>query len=70
MPLREFQCKNCGEQFEELVRSDTKVTCPKCKSEEVHGLLSVFGFRSSGPSGGSTSGGCGSCAGGHCSTCH
>ncbi|NMB11446.1 MAG: zinc ribbon domain-containing protein [Firmicutes bacterium] len=69
MPLREFRCEQCGEKFEELVRNGTKVSCPKCSSEEVRCLISSFGFKSSGQSSGA-SGGCASCSGGHCSTCH
>lgn len=68
MPLREFRCKQCGKKFEELVRNGTKVACPKCKSEELESLISSFGFKSSGRS--SAVGGCTSCSGGHCGTCH
>jgi putative FmdB family regulatory protein len=42
MRLYEFQCKHCGHEFEDLVRSDQEVvTCPKCKSTEVIRLLSA-----------------------------
>ncbi|NLK08444.1 MAG: zinc ribbon domain-containing protein [Firmicutes bacterium] len=69
MPLREFQCKDCGENFEELVRNGTKVQCPKCKSQSLETLISAFGFK--GPSRSSASqGACASCSGSHCSTCH
>ncbi|NMB25807.1 MAG: hypothetical protein GX986_09790 [Firmicutes bacterium] len=69
MPLREFQCINCGEKFEELVRNGTKVVCPKCNSQELESLISSFGFKGSTKSS-AMQGGCGTCAGGHCSTCH
>lgn len=69
MPLREFRCKKCGEKFEELVRSGTRIACPKCSSEETECLISSFGFKGSGESS-AGQGGCGTCAGGHCSTCH
>ena len=37
MPLYEFSCAKCGEQFEELVMSSkpeaiAKVVCPECGS--------------------------------------
>jgi len=69
MPLFEFSCKNCGGKFEELVKSQTQVTCPKCGSSEVTRLVSGFGFRSSG-SASAASGGCAGCAGGSCASCH
>lgn len=43
MPLFEYQCAECGHKFEELVpNSETKVSCPRCKSAETRKLLSVF----------------------------
>ncbi len=42
MPLYEYKCKKCGNSFEELVFGEEKVKCPKCGSEEVEKLLSVF----------------------------
>ncbi|NLJ60752.1 MAG: zinc ribbon domain-containing protein [Firmicutes bacterium] len=74
MPIFEFKCRECGTKFEELLRScdDSNVTCPNCKSNEVKRLISTFAY--SGGSGFKTgvagSGGCGTCSGGSCSTCH
>lgn len=43
MPLFEYKCAECDNLFEELVTSgEVKVYCPKCKSEKVSRLLSVF----------------------------
>ncbi len=45
MPIFEFVCESCGEEFEELVRSfsDTsQVSCPQCNSEQVKKKISVF----------------------------
>ncbi|MGH7562792.1 MAG: zinc ribbon domain-containing protein [Gemmatimonadales bacterium] len=28
MPIYDFACADCGAEFEELVRSDTRVRCP------------------------------------------
>jgi putative FmdB family regulatory protein len=43
MPLFEYQCQACDHAFEELVASsDTPVVCPKCGSDQIRKLLSVF----------------------------
>ena len=53
MPLYEYQCARCGNEFEMLVpmsAADTQIECPTCGSEETRKLLSTFAVR-----GGSTS---------------
>jgi putative FmdB family regulatory protein len=74
MPMFEFRCQACGEEFEELLRSpEDEVACPECDSSEVQRKMSVFGFksgstsRSSAPASGGHS--CSSCAGGSCGSC-
>jgi putative FmdB family regulatory protein len=44
MPIYEFKCERCGEEFERVVfASDSDpVNCPKCDSGETRKLLSVF----------------------------
>jgi len=42
MPLYEYRCRACGDDFELLVRSDTRVACPQCGSARVDKKLSVF----------------------------
>ena len=44
MPIYEFKCDGCGEEFERVVfASDTDpVPCPKCESVETRRMLSVF----------------------------
>lgn len=46
MPIYEYQCVDCGEEFERLVRSmfskDT-ITCPTCGSDHVAKALSLIG---------------------------
>jgi len=36
MPIYEYRCDLCGEEFEELVfGSSPEVNCPKCKKAKV-----------------------------------
>ncbi len=47
MPLYEFHCAKCGEEFEELVMSSrpetlAQVTCPECGSHKVSKKVSTF----------------------------
>lgn len=43
MPIFEYKCNECNNQFEELVaNSEQKIICPECESENVNKLLSVF----------------------------
>lgn len=43
MPIFEYQCRHCGQQFEFLVRAGaaSEPTCPKCQSTELERLLSI-----------------------------
>lgn len=75
MPIYEYRCIKCNNEFECLVfASDDSISCPDCKDEKVERLMSACNFKSSGSfpsstgSAGSTA--CGSCASKNCSTCH
>ncbi|MCL4504971.1 MAG: zinc ribbon domain-containing protein [Chloroflexi bacterium] len=54
MPIFEYDCPDCGEPFEKLVRlhngSADKVACPSCGSTKVKRKLSTFSAKSSGGS--------------------
>ncbi|MBN1309913.1 MAG: zinc ribbon domain-containing protein [Anaerolineae bacterium] len=55
MPIYEYQCPECGEEFEKLVRSMSaadEVSCPACKSNKVKRKMSLVASK-----------------GGDCSTC-
>jgi putative FmdB family regulatory protein len=42
VPIYEFECEECGNRFEELVRSEAaKVACPSCGSNRARRLLST-----------------------------
>ena len=67
MPIYEFHCSGCGENFEELVMSQAAtINCPKCQGSEIKKLMFKAGdnFVSS-----SASSGCGSCSTHNCGTC-
>ena len=46
MPIYEYTCESCSEQFEKLVRSmsaaDEKIACPKCGKTKTSRSFSVF----------------------------
>lgn len=72
MPMFEFICKKCGEEFEELLFSrDEDVECPGCGSSEVGKKVSVVAFKSSGRFVSSASSSCAGCSPGPggCSGC-
>jgi len=48
MPLYEYSCKACGNDFELLVRHDTAAVCPACESADIEKLLSLPAVKSSG----------------------
>jgi putative FmdB family regulatory protein len=71
MPIYEYHCKNCDQDFEYLVFGSEKPDCPSCKSKKVSKLMSRCGFISKG-SGGETvssSAGASSCSGCAASSC-
>ena len=71
MPIYEFHCHKCDQDFETLVmRSDDIICCPKCDSKKVRRLMSGFAHKSGDGKMTSSHGGCASCAGGSCATCH
>ncbi len=63
MPIFEYQCSDCGNHFEQLVRSSTVPECPKCASHKLDKQLSVFAAASSESAGAApmAMGPCGSC---------
>ncbi|HET6451162.1 MAG TPA: FmdB family zinc ribbon protein [Spirochaetia bacterium] len=42
MPIFEYECASCHTSFDLLVRSDTRVACPRCESQKVVKKLSLF----------------------------
>lgn len=82
MPIFEYTCEKCGNEFEELVFDrDELPPCPKCHSVQTSKLMSACRSKvgSGAPGGESESGGasapgtssspCAGCSGGDCSSC-
>lgn len=73
MPIYEYKCGSCGNDFEKIVRAgmqDSEISCPKCNKNESKRKLSRFSFGTRSASGDfksssscSCGGNCGSCSG-------
>ena len=48
MPIYEYQCRNCGHEFELIVLRSTVIACPSCNGRDVEQLLSGFAVSSDG----------------------
>jgi len=59
MPIYEYTCKECGEDFEQLVRGDERPKCPGCGKSQLSKRWSV-------PAAHSESSSDGGCAMGEC----
>jgi putative FmdB family regulatory protein len=46
MPIFEYACRSCGEQFEMLVRAGTQPACPKCAGTDLEKRLSLPAIKS------------------------
>ncbi|MBL6975410.1 MAG: zinc ribbon domain-containing protein [Deltaproteobacteria bacterium] len=71
MPLYEFRCANCGDDFEELVPMGTSsIPCPACGGGKVSRKVSACGFSvSGGTTSASSSSDCSGCLSSACSGC-
>lgn len=46
MPIYEYKCQNCYTDFETIVnKSEPKISCPNCESEDVVKVISFTHFR-------------------------
>jgi putative FmdB family regulatory protein len=65
VPIYEYACRSCEQEFEELSRSMDKpepVQCPACGGAKVERRFSVFAARQSAePTPAARAGGCGRC---------
>ncbi len=70
MPLYEYVCRNCGAEFELLIRGGEQPACPTCQNADVQKQFSVTAPPTAArqPLPIASGGGCGrpQCAGGRC----
>lgn len=75
MPIYEYHCKGCGQDFEYLVLGGSEPDqCPACKADTVCRLMSTCGFVSKGNGGqtvstSASSSSCTGCSASSCSSC-
>ena len=48
MPIFDYHCRKCGEQFEMLVLKGMVAECPACHGQELEQLISGFAVSSEG----------------------
>lgn len=49
MPIYEYQCHQCGNEFELLIlKTSPEPACPSCQSKDIEQLLSGFAVSSEG----------------------
>ena len=41
IPIYEYSCQDCGNDFEALVRGSDRATCPECESENLERIFSL-----------------------------
>lgn len=61
MPIYEYSCRQCGHEFELLVRASTIPDCPSCHSTALEKRLSVFATAGARAEAAPAAGPCGTC---------
>lgn len=74
MPIYEYHCDQCKEDFECLIIGSDEPECPACKGKNVAKMMSACGFVSKGGGGETVSSSagassCSGCAATSCSSC-
>ena len=72
MPIYEYHCRKCEDNFEKLVFGSDEVVCPKCGGH-VERLMSACCFKSAAGdfrTSGTGKSGCSTCSATSCATCH
>jgi putative FmdB family regulatory protein len=59
VPIYEYACRACGNQFEALVRGAEQPSCSQCASTDLEKKLSVFSAQSTGEAETAVCGTCG-----------
>ena len=69
MPIFEYRCETCENQFEKLVRrADDHVECPSCGKQKLEVKYSTFAARANGTSAPAAQSMGGGCPAGMCQT--
>jgi putative FmdB family regulatory protein len=61
MPIFEYVCRDCHQEFEAIVTAGRPAACPACASDDLEKQLSVFAVSTKGESAAPSMGACGSC---------
>lgn len=69
MPIFEYACADCAENFEKLIFGSQVVLCPNCSSGNIKKKMSSFGMSGGERTTAGASSGCTSCSKGSCSSC-
>ncbi|HEY3278415.1 MAG TPA: zinc ribbon domain-containing protein [Syntrophorhabdaceae bacterium] len=70
MPIYEYRCEKCGNEFELIVFRNDEPECPACGDKAPTKKMSSFGFSAGSKFKSSGSGsGCGGCSSSNCSSC-
>ena len=71
MPIYEYHCLKCDNNFEEIVFSSTEeVTCPECDETKIEKLMSGFSYKSDSTFSSSEGPSCSGCSSSDCGSCH
>ncbi|MBW1709524.1 MAG: zinc ribbon domain-containing protein [Deltaproteobacteria bacterium] len=71
MPIYEYHCDKCNEDFEKLVFSTSEeIACPKCDNKKVEKLMSGFSHKSGENFNSSLGSSCTGCSSTDCGSCH
>lgn len=72
MPIYEYRCDKCEDDFEVLVFGNDEVACPRCGGS-VERIMSTCSFKSAAgdfKTSGTGKSGCSTCSATSCATCH
>lgn len=46
MPIYEYECRQCGHRFEQLLLPSTTPACPSCSGQDLERLVSLYAVSS------------------------